>query len=256
MDDPISTIAFTLPNAAKLILCTFAGGTVTGLVGFGGVILTLPLLAVFFPLRAAVVVRMFPPIANMVYLSYSLRRDVAWRPTVVLSAFGIAGVALGVVVLRMAPGRWLLLGLGVLVLAVAVSNIVRPSRKRKVFRTRWPQTSSVGFFGGVLAGAYGVPGPLLALYAYHTEWSPRVAKAVCVVFFLVVAVARVPSYLLARMVTREILLWSLILTPVGLLGVHLGHLLAKKVDTQTFKRIVYIILALSGVMLCVKAFIR
>ena len=252
MSEPVSTIAFSLPNAAKLILCTFAGSTVTGLVGFGGFILTLPLLAMFFPLRAAVVVGMFPPIANMAYLSYSLRRDVAWHPTVVLSAFGIAGVALGALVLRMAPGRWLLLGLGVLILAVAVSNSVRQGSKRTVFRTRWPQTSFVGFFGGILAGAYGVPGPLLALYAYHTEWPPRVAKAVCVVFFLIAATARVPFYLLARMVTREILLWSLILTPVGLLGVHLGHLLAKKVDAETLKRIVYVVLALSGIMLCIK----
>jgi len=244
MDDPVSTIAFTLPNAAKLILSTFAGGTVTGLVGFGGVILTLPLLAMFFPLRAAVVVRMFPPIANMAYLSYSLRREVAWRPTLVLSAFGIAGVALGAAVLGRVPGRWLLVGLGVLILAVAASNIVRPARRRVVF------------VGGVLAGAYGVPGPLLALYAYHTEWSPRVAKAVCVVFFLVAAVARVPAYLLERMVPREIFLWSLLLTPVGLIGVHLGHLLGRKVDTQTFKRIVYVVLALSGAMLCVKAFIQ
>ena len=256
MDDAVSTIAFTLPNAVKLILCTFAGATVTGLAGFGATILTLPLLAAFFPFRAAVTVRLFPPIAGMAYLSWKLRHDVVWRAAGLLSAFGIAGVVLGTAVLRLAPGAWLLLGFGVLVLAVAVSNIVRPGRKRIVFRTCWPRTTLVGFLGGILAGAYGAPGPLLVLYAYHTNWSPHVAKAVCVVFFLAVATTRIPSYFLQHMVTREILIWSLILTPVSLAGVWLGHRLANRVDTETFKRIVYVVLAASGAMLCVKAFVH
>ena len=252
MEDAAIDIAFTWANAAKLILCTLAGSTVTGLCGFGAVVLALPLMAAFFPVRAAVVVMTFSPLVNMGFLAWKLRRDVDWRPTVVLCAAGAVGVVAGARILADAPAKLLLIALGAIVVAVAIINVAWAGRSGPAFSTRWGATGGVGLFAGILSGAYGVPGPPLVIYAYSTHWAPHVAKAVCAVYFLVTNAMRVPVYVTSGFLTRNILIWNLILIPCGLVGVTIGHAFANRINAGTFKRIVYVVLALSGVMLVIK----
>ncbi|MFH0963353.1 MAG: sulfite exporter TauE/SafE family protein [Planctomycetota bacterium] len=246
------SIDFTLRNIALLFPLALGGAFVSGLCGFGASIITLPVLAMFFDLRVAVVVLMFPSILNPITLSWRLRKEIDRPVTAAMIVGGCLGIVPGALLLARVTQGYMLAGLGMLVMGVVLARILAGERQSAAFKATGLQAAGAGVIGGVLAGAYGVPGPAVVLYAHNTSWGRDAAKAACALFFVVVMAMRIPAYFMEKLVTRDLALLSLACCPFSLTGVLLGHIVSGRLRARAFETAVYLVLGASGVGILVR----
>lgn len=111
----------------------------------------------------------------------------------------------------------------------------------------------LGIASGFISGALVSGGPPIIFYLYSRVKDPRKMKGTVQVVFVVLCVIRIflvvvkgPGY------TMELGKVILYVTPAGLLLLILGHFLSRFSSVSTFKKIVYVLLFLFGLLVCVK----
>jgi uncharacterized membrane protein YfcA len=110
-----------------------------------------------------------------------------------------------------------------------------------------------GILAGLAGAAVGTPGPPVVVYSTTQGWSPRAIKANLQAFFIVNQAVILVGYWWAGVLNRDV--WSLsasfALPAAG--GTALGMLLFTRVDPQRFRRIVFAILLVAGVLLLARS---
>lgn len=161
----------------ELMLAPFSGaivGLVLGLVGGGGSILAVPLLIYVVGLpsihiaigTSAVAVAM----SAVVNVALHWREGhIKWRCVLVFSTAGVIGALIGAESAKCIDGQALLIGFGVLMLAVGLGMLVKKSAKgRADVHLGWdnylklgPKLIVIGFLVGLLSGFFGIGGGFL-----------------------------------------------------------------------------------------------
>ena len=105
---------------------------------------------------------------------------------------------------------------------------------------------------GVAGAAVGTPGPPVIVYSASQGWSPRTIKANLQAFFVVNQVVILAGYWWAGVLDGHVwrLAASFAVPAAG--GTALGMLLFRRVDPQSFRRIVFGLLLVAGVILLVR----
>jgi uncharacterized membrane protein YfcA len=102
-----------------------------------------------------------------------------------------------------------------------------------------------------MGGAFTMSGPPLIAYIYSRDMDRDALKAtiqVCFVFTTLLRLAIVSS---AGHISRGILTTAVLVLPAILLGGLIGMLLARKVRTEPFRRLVWVLFAALGTLLCI-----
>ena len=106
----------------------------------------------------------------------------------------------------------------------------------------------IGVLSGILCGLYGI-GALLGAYVNRvTDDSSSFKANICVVFF-VENTLRIILYALWGIITLDILKQAIILMPLMLIGLVLGMLSGKLLDEKLVKKVVIVMLIISGISL-------
>ncbi len=150
-----------LPTLAAAALTLLLAFTIFGLTGFGSNIVALPLLAQLLPLRCVVPLILLLDLCASLLMGVKHIREVERGELKRLLPVAAIGMVLGVTVLVQAPERWLLLLLGVFVLANSAWALLSRVPPAPI-STRWALPA--GAFGGVFSALYGTGGPLYAAY--------------------------------------------------------------------------------------------
>ena len=105
---------------------------------------------------------------------------------------------------------------------------------------------------GVTGAAVGTPGPPVILYSATQGWSPRTIKANLQAFFVVNQVVILAGYWWTGVLDGHVwrLAASFALPAAG--GTALGMLLFNRVDPVRFRRIVFALLLVAGLVLLVR----
>jgi uncharacterized membrane protein YfcA len=141
-----------------ILLCliiAFAGFT-QGFSGFGAVMLSLPCLTLFLPIKTVVpLVNLMSCVMNLI-LVIQLRRHLQWPKILPLLLGSLPGIPLGVYYLKhLAPWMLELLLSAVLISFPLYSRYTNPDRR--LFRPIWAYLA--GFGSGFLGGSLGTNGP-------------------------------------------------------------------------------------------------
>lgn len=242
--------------AADISLVVFLAGTlaaafVAGLAGFAfGVVAAGIWLHVLQPAETTALIVAYALLVQG-YAVWKLRHAIQIGrlvPLVVGSAIGIpAGVAiLGIV----APGP-LRMAIGALLVLFSVYNLIRP--KLPAIKSAGPAADGVvGAANGVLAGATGLGGILPTIWSSMRGWSKDEQRAV----FQPTAAATFALTIvwlggLGAIPPRSIALFLAGL-PALALGTWLGWKLYGRLDEASFRRVVLVLLLLSGLALMVR----
>lgn len=113
--------------------------------------------------------------------------------------------------------------------------------------------SIIGILSGLLCGLYGV-GALLGAYVNRVTDASHAFKANICVVFLVENTFRIVLYTVLGIITFDILEQAVILIPIMLIGLWLGMLSSKVLNEKIVKRIVIIMLMVSGAALIINNF--
>jgi len=197
---------------------------VLGLAGFGNGLVALAFLPlVMSPVAAIVLLTVYTVLATVV-IFVPLRRDFDPR--------GMPTRLIGVVLLVVVALEWL---------------GVYPER---LAGRGW--ALGAGLAAGLLGAAVGTPGPPVVLYMASQGWSPRTIKANLQAFFLVNQALIMFGYWWAGLLTPEVWRYAVVFLVPAALGLVIGMALFARVDQARFRRIVFAILFVSGLLLVVR----
>jgi uncharacterized membrane protein YfcA len=232
-----------------VIAVVAAGSFVRGLFGFGEALLAMPLLALFLPLTVVTpLVAFLGPTLGLLILSREWRK-VDLRGTLVLIASTLAGIPLGLFLLKRLDPRPMNILLALVIILFALVNLHRPARPR--FGSDGPAVA-FGFAAGILGAAYNTNGPPVVFYGMLRGWDPDRFRATLQGYFLPTGGAVLAGQGLAGLWTRAVLTTYLYALPFVLGAAALGLALGRRIPAHRFNKLVYAILLVLGAALLVK----
>jgi len=182
-----------------------------------------------------------------IILAWRERRSIDARICGPLSALVILGSLPGAFFLKNADTRLIKLLFGVVIVLLAAQMLWREARPAKGRMSR-AALGVIGLLSGLLCGLYGV-GALLGAYVSRVAKDVSAFKANICVVFLAENTFRVAMYAACGILTREIALRALSLYPFMLLGMALGIRASAVLDERVARRLVIVLLLISGAAL-------
>jgi uncharacterized membrane protein YfcA len=210
--------------------------------GFGFALLAVPLLALLLGAKTAVVTT--GVVSLGLQLTMALRdHGSIRRPTVVtMTIAALAGMPLGLFVLENVDERTLTLAIAVTVLAFT-GLLARGVRVPAGIAT----DAAAGFTSGIISTSTGTSGPPLVIALHAREMTPLTFRATLAAQFLIQGTISVVAFAVVGRITDEVGLLALAGIPGLALGWFAGNRVFARLDPDRFRRVVLVMLALSGV---------
>jgi uncharacterized protein len=230
-------------------LVVFVASFVMGLTGFGIALVAMAFLPYLMAPADAIVLLTIYAFVFSIAVVVQLRRDLTPR--------ALAALTVGTL-LSTPPGVWVLASMPVsainrLIGAVLVLVVVLEARKalpERLAGRGWGLAA--GFVAGLIGGAVGTPGPPVIVYATTQGWSPRTMKANIMAFFVLNQGVILLGYWWAGLITPSVLRLSVAYALPALAGGAAGVAAFGWLDPVRFRRVVFALLLLSGLVLLIR----
>jgi len=218
------------------------------MIGFGFALVAVPLLSLTLDPRTAVVGVGIAGLVLTVAVAVQERRHARWPVVGLLLGALVAGMPVGLLVLRTAPDRLLTAMIGAAV--VACAGLIW--RGLRIPTTR-PAVLGLGALAGVLATSTGTNGPPLVAAFQAMGYEPRAFRATLAAIFTGSGLLAIAGFALAGQVSAAALQVGAIGVPASLLGWWGGNLAFRKLDPRRFRQVVLGALMAGGAVLVVRA---
>jgi uncharacterized membrane protein YfcA len=238
-------IAFELP---LFLLATFAGAFVAGLSGFAfGLVAASLWLYVLTPLQSASLIIGFGLLVQG-YSVWKLRGALDWRTLWPFMLGAVIGVPLGVSLLAWADPKSVRIAMGAILIAYSLYALLRP--KLKVAAKVSPVADvTVGFVNGLIGGLTGLAGIVVTIWC-NLRALPRDVQRATFQPVAIVVFAMAALWLGAKgAITLETAKLFALGLPFLFAGTWLGLKLFGRIDETAFRKIVLVLLFVSGVAL-------
>ncbi len=231
------------------VLIIFTGALLQGLAGFGGALLSMPLVLLYSdPKWAAPVVVLCYTISRIPTL-FILRKDLMWDHSLLLIVAAVPGVFLGTLLLKNVEPGLIMKILGTVLILFSAYKITAPQLKL-VFSRIW--ALPVGFLSGLLGGAFGTDGPPVVVYAALRPWTKEKVVGMLQCFFLFANFVIVGSYGYHGLLTSSVLGVSAAAVPFAIVGILLGLKINRRISQRHFEVILSILIGIMGFALWVR----
>lgn len=224
-------------------------GFVQGLSGFAFSLAALSIWAWAVDPQVAAPMAVFGSLVGQV-----IALPLAWRGTELkrLAPFvvgGVIGVPLGVFLLSILDPAGFKLALGVFLLIYSPAMLFLPLNFAVRWGGRWADAVS-GWLGGIFGGIGGMAGAVPTLWCTVRGWDKDTQRGVIQAFNIAMHVATLTGYVLhGGIVTFETLKLFAVIAPALAVPVLLGALVFRRLDQLVFRRLVLLLLFVSGVAL-------
>lgn len=186
-----------------------------------------------------------------IMISYKERKSVQWKVCLPLSGLVLLGDIPGILLLKNTNTQVIKGIFGFVIIAIGVEMLLREYMRK----TKKSQLLliTIGILSGILCGLYGIGALLAAYMGRFTDNSSSFKGNLCIVF-LIDNLFRLVMYGVTGIITLATLKQSVILFPFMALGLFLGMKGSSFLDEKKIKKLVIIMLILSGVSLIVTLF--
>jgi len=235
---------------AIFVVATFAAAFVAGLAGFAfGLVAAAIWLQILTPLQVATLIVCYGLIVQG-YAVWKLRRAIDWRRLAPFLIGGQIGVPIGIELLRLVPAAPMRAGIGVFLVAFSLYSLLKPTLPA-MKGARPIADGGVAVLSGIVGGATGFAGILPTIWSTLRGWTKDEQRAV----FQPTGVAIFAGTALwlggTASIDRDTIHLFVIGLPALLLGTWAGLKVYSRLDEATFRRIVLVLLLLSGVALLI-----
>jgi len=242
-------------DLALFLAATFAAAMVAGMAGFAfGLVAAAVWLHVLSPLQTTTLIVTFGLIVQG-YSVWKLRHALKPKRLWPFLLGGTIGLPLGVELLRWLPAAEVRIAVGLFLVLFSIWSLLRPSLKPITAGGRLAD-GSVGVLSGVVGGLTGFGGILPTIWSGLRGWPKDEQRAVFQPIGVAIFIGTALMLGGTGSIASDTVRLFLIGLPVLLAGSWLGLRLYGKLDEAGFRRVVLILLALSGAALVVPAIIR
>jgi len=240
--------ASQVAGAAAILLAAYF---IRGITGFGSGLISVPLLALFLPLKFVVpLILLLDFTASIVIGGFNFKR-VKWDEVGVLIPFGFVGVILGTSLLVNLPPEPMLIALAGFVFIFAVRSLLNLHGDKLISRG-WAVPASLT--GGTVGALFGTGGPPYVIYLSHRIRDKSDLRATFSALFFTEGLTRIGSFLVAGLLmTASVWVAYFAALPVVLGALYLGGRVHVGLTQPQMTRLVGVLLLVSSVSLLFKA---
>ena len=240
------------------VLIFLVSGALQGASGFGMAVVAVPLLATMMPPQIAIPATVLASIVVSLLMIFRYRQHCDWNRAAWLGVPALLLAPLGVHLLKILTADQLRLSLGVVLIAStllhyllarngngAAADLPKPPPSRV-------KTVAVGGISGVIGGALGMTGPLLADHLIGTGIKREDFNITLNLIFLASSVWRTGLYFVQNVMTGRTLMLGLIALPAAVGGALLGGLLGGKIKNESFAGFIHLLLLAIGIWMLIE----
>lgn len=247
---PLGLSGLQLALVAAIIFFAFV---VRGMSGFGAGMIAVPLLAFVVPLQLAVPLCSLLVFVLFIALVIRDRQQVVWAELKLLVPPTIAGALAGLWLFAILDNRMLVLMLGSFLVCYAVYMLAVSVLGLPQLRCSQRWALPVGFFGSFFDTLFGGGGGTLVVIYINARGIGRAGfRATVAALWFTEMIARIGGYAWSGFYDRTVLLLFVALLPLVWAGTVVGERLDNRVSSETFARILAVMLLASGVSLLAK----
>ncbi|MBU6234812.1 MAG: sulfite exporter TauE/SafE family protein [Alphaproteobacteria bacterium] len=234
---------------ATAIICT--AFFIEALLGFGGGIIAVPLLAQFLEPAKAVTIVLFFQLLNSLYLaSTNYKKADRQSLRLIVPSIVIASIA-GVLLTPYMSQTFFMFVLGALILLDLIRARFYPSLGSEAMREAPPVL--IGGVVGLILGAFGIGGPILVMYLNEKFTDRFVFRATLISIFFVSNSIRGLTSVFTTAFDGTVLKYCLIALPFFLLSIFLGQKAHNYLGQAAFRKGVELLLFLAAISLIVRS---
>jgi len=231
------------------ILATLTAFFVKGLCGFANTLVFTTMLSFGQNNLAISPVELLLGYPTNAILAWKERRSIDWKLCLPLCGMVLAGCLPGAFLLKNLDARLIKIFFGAVIVGIALEMLLRSGAKGKQSRA---VMLVIGILSGMLCGLFGV-GALLGAYLTRVTDDTHAFKGnLCMVFF-VENTFRLILYIASGIITLAAFKQALLLAPVMLVSLWLGMKAGHIINEKTAKKIVLVMLLVSGIALIINS---
>ena len=232
------------------LAATFLGAFVAGLAGFAfGLVAAAIWLHILTPLQTATFIVVYGLIVQG-YAVWKLRHALDWRRLLPLLIGGQIGVPLGIELLRWLPASTMRIAVGVVLVAFSLYTLLR-LKLPPMAKVGALADGGVGIASGVVGGATGLAGIIPTIWSTVRGWSKDEQRAVFQPVGVSIFVGCAAWLGGTGTFDRDTIRLFALGLPALLIGTWAGLKAYGRLDEAAFRRIVLILLLVSGITLIV-----
>lgn len=221
--------------------------TIKGLTGFANTLVFSTIMSFFSNNIAITPIEIILGTPSNIFIALRERKGVKWKVVITLAVMTAIGVIPGAFFLKAGNPQLVKACFGVAITLVGLEALLADRLKLKASKIG---LVVVGLTAGVMCGMYGI-GALLAAYVSRTTDSPSEFRANISIVFLLDDIFRAILYTVTGIFTAEIFMSALKLAPFMVIGMGVGTVLAGKINPAVVKKVIMILLVLSGISLII-----
>ena len=225
------------------VVIVIVAGATSGLAGFGFSIISVSPLLMFYEPATVITLNKILTLGTTWIILIGAWRYISWVRLRRIVPFALVGLFGGVAILKTVPAPAIKLAVGIVVMGFALlllSGVVRHIPERP-----W-MGPITGVASGMSSTSTGMSGPPLVLFFTVVGLPVEVFRATSVIYFMMLDTVGLPTLMLNGLISRDDVMLALFLAPGALLGRWLGSLLLPYVTPASFRRVVLVLLLLTG----------
>ncbi len=232
-----------------IIIISYA---IRGSAGFGGV--TVPLLTWVLSLKTVVPMVTFLGVISSIAILRTDHRHIVWRDLWRLLPWIALGVAIGVYFFKILDAVTLARILGGVVLAYGAYALLATWRPPgKVNLPMYAITPVAGTFAGFVGTMFGsMAGMFFAIYLDILRHSRDAFRATVAAVLFALGILRGAAYIATGEFTRDVMIACALALPMMALGIFTGNRIHANLNDVAFKRLIAVILIISGLPLMIR----
>ena len=235
-----------MPFVIIASLAAFIAGLTQSSLGFGMALILAPSIMLMIEPVAVVPTVLLMSLTNTSLVAVRSRHLIQWRLLLPLAVGGITGFTLGIRVLLLLDANAARLFVGLLVLVFTV--VLWTGWRRPLPETPWTLIP-VGFVSGFTGGATSIGGPPVALFLTNQNMPRDMFRANLVCYFCVISCYGIVRLTANGVLDASVALYALTLFPATVLGTVTGLVFGGRIPETMFRRAVFSLLFIMGVIL-------
>ena len=229
-------------TALAICIIAFISGTARGFSGFGSALIFMPLASSLAAPRLIAALLLIIDFIGSLPLLPNAWRHADRKATAIIVAGALVGVPVGTWLLtRLDPvtTRWIISGF------VAALLVLLLSGWRYRGKDHVTLSVGIGALSGFCSGLAQTGGPPIVGYWLGRPVASDIARANIILFFAASDFFSVVSYAVSGLLSRDAILFSLIVGPVYAIGIRFGTLMFGQASERLFRGICYALIALA-----------
>ena len=235
-----------------LVICVVTSAYfIRGITGFGSGLISVPLLALSYPLTFAIPLILALDFTASLALGGINRKQTEWSEIKLLLPAGLIGGVIGIVALLKLPPTPILIALGMFTMFFGFRNVFGLQPVGQIHR-RW--AIPAGFAGGATGALFGVGSPPYVMYLSRRLHDKGQMRATFSWLIAVDGAARLTWLAIAGVLfdPKVLFAYAICLVPMAF-GLYTGNKVHLDMTSSGMLKAVGMLLVLSGAMLFLKA---